>query len=114
MGDQAGVTPDQVEESSRPRLLGELFGVGVRAFEDRQLLERQTELLEPRRRMGDGLLGTLPCRRGRDHESGSGSRGAGQKTVLLLVARVELVASHEGEHPGCFRHVRRIWRCLFE
>ena len=109
LGDQAGVAPDQVEESPTTGAVGKLFRIGVGSLQDGQLLELQPPLLEPFLRMSDRTFGAL-ARRGRRHdECGSGAGSLREDFVLLLVAGVELVASGQGEHSS---HAPTVITCL--
>src|SRR2546422_8297828 len=95
------------------RLVRQLLGIGVGPFEHGELAQREAELSEPARGVRDRLLRTLSRRGGRNHECRPGSGRRGQPSVLLLVARFELIPTDKRQQTGVFWHVRRIWRCPF-
>src|SRR5260370_1298723 len=108
-----GGARDQVADTRGAGDLREPSGIGVGALEHGELAPLEAQLTDPSGRVLDRLLRSLSRRRGRDDERGAGSGRRDEHPVLLLIARMEFVAADQSEQTGRFRHVRRIWRCLF-
>src|SRR6266852_7329990 len=107
---KARVAANQIEESTRASAGGQVLGVGIDPFQYGQLLQVEAELAEPALGMRHRAIRALPRSRGGNDKGRPGAGALGEDPILLLIARVELVASDQGEHSSDSRHVPSISR----
>jgi hypothetical protein len=104
LGHVPRVAADKVEKPTFSRSRRDSGGLCVATLQDRKLLELEPKLLEPPRGVLDGNHGALACGCRRHYKRRPRSGRRGEHSVLLLVARIELVSTDQRDHASASAH----------